>query len=70
MDPGNVQRGNAQRTTLIFPDRFKTQEMCIKAIEVDPYTLKFVPAHLRTNEMCKRVVEKYLHPMRDVPRYL
>ena len=24
-------------------DRFKTQKMCIKAIEVDPYFLELVP---------------------------
>ena len=42
-------------------DHLKTGGMCIKGVEVDPYTLKYVPVHHRTQEMCKRAIEKYLY---------
>ena len=43
-------------------DNFKTQEMCIKAVEVDPYTLKFVPVHLRAFEIYKSASENICTP--------
>ena len=39
------------------PDQYKTQETCIKAVEVDPWQLDSVPDHLKT-EMCIKAVEK------------
>ena len=48
-------RNNAAAFFLV-PDRFKTQEMCIKALEVDPWQLKNVPDHFKTQEMCDKAV--------------
>ena len=31
--------------------------MCIKAVEVDPSSLQFVPDHLKTQEMCDKAVK-------------
>ena len=36
------------------PDHFKTQGMCIKAVEVDPCTQTLVPDQFKTQEMCKK----------------
>ena len=38
------------------PDRFKTQEMCNKAVEKDPWALRFLPDHLKTQKMCNDAV--------------
>ena len=35
-----------------IPDRFKTQEMCDKAIDEYPYNLGYVPDCFKTQEMC------------------
>ena len=39
-----------------IPDCFKTQEMCIKAVEVDPSFLRLVPDHFKTQKMCDDAV--------------
>ena len=41
-----------------IPDRFKTQEMCIKALEVDLWKLKDVPDHFKTQGICDDVVRR------------
>ena len=38
-------------------DNFKTQEMCDKAVEKDPWSLAEEPDHFKTNEMCNKSVE-------------
>ena len=35
-------------STFLVPDRFKTQEMCIEAVEVDPLELYDVPDNFKT----------------------
>ena len=40
----------------LIPDRFITQEMCIKAVEVGPWLLEYVPDHFKTQEMCDTAV--------------
>ena len=37
-----------------IPDYLKTQKMCKKAVEKDPYQLGDFPDHLKTQEMCKK----------------
>ena len=39
------------------PDSFKTQEMCIKVVEVDPPSLMFVTDHLKTQDIFIKAVE-------------
>ena len=39
-------------------DNLKTQEMCGRAAEEDPWELKDVPYHFQTEKMCEGVVEK------------
>ena len=48
-------------------DRFKTQEMCKKAVEVDPQQLKDAPNHFKTQEMCNKAVRYYLFSFQFVP---
>ena len=38
------------------PDRFKTQEMCNREAEKDPWALRFVLDHFKTQEICDDVV--------------
>ena len=40
----------------LLPDHFKTQEMCIKAVEEYPWDLDNVPDHSKTHKMCKEKV--------------
>ena len=49
------------------PDRFKTQTMYDKAIEIDPFTLWHVPANLKTRELCIRAAEAGLGLLGYVP---
>ena len=42
----------------IFSNHFKTQEMCIKAVEEYPWDLGNVPDHSRTQKICKKVVSE------------
>ena len=51
----------------LVTDCFITQEMCIKAVEVDPWQLKDVSDHFKTEEMCDKAVRDYLFPLRFVP---
>ena len=39
------------------PDDLKTQEMCVKAVEKDVFTLQFISDHLKTQEMCNEAVD-------------
>ena len=40
--------------------RFKTEEIWIEAVEVDPWWLYYVPDHFKTEEICDDVVKKNL----------
>ena len=39
----------------LVPHCFNTQEMCIKAVEVDPWQQNDVPDHFKTKNMCDDV---------------
>ena len=41
------------------PDRFKTEEMCIEAVEVFPWQLKYVPDKFKTQDMCNEAVRRH-----------
>ena len=45
-----------EETFHLIPERFKTQEMWIKAVEVDPCWLADVPDKIETHEMCDKAV--------------
>ena len=51
------------------PDRFVTQGMCIKAIEVDPWQLYDVSDHSKTQEMCDDVVREDPFSLQCVPSW-
>ena len=51
----------------LIPDRFKTQEMCIKAVEVDPWHLYDVPDHFKTQEMCDKGARHHVFSLQFVP---
>ena len=42
----------------LIPDRFKTQEMCIKAVDVDLWQLWDVPDGYKLQEMCDAAVRE------------
>ena len=44
--------------------------MCNEAVEVDPYTLRFIPNHFKTQKMCDDAVEKYPSSLNFVPVHL
>ena len=48
-------------------DNFKTQEMCDKAVEKDPWSLAEGPDNFKTQEMCNKAVEKDLCSLMNVP---
>ena len=52
-----------------IPNRFKTQEMCIKAIEADPSFLQIVPDHFKMQRMCE-AVQKRLCLLKYLPEWL
>ena len=39
-----------------IPDHFKTQEMCIKAVEVDHSFLSLIPDHFKMQGICDKAV--------------
>ena len=41
-----------------IPNRFKKQELCTKAVEVEPLSLGNVPDHLKSREMCDAAVRE------------
>ena len=41
----------------LVPDHFKTQDMCIKALEADLWSLYDVPDHLKTQSMCDDAIK-------------
>ena len=43
---------------LLIPDCFKTQEMCIKAVEADLWELDNVPDCFKTQKMCVATVSE------------
>ena len=44
--------------TNFVPDDLKTQEMCNKAVSIDPWLLHDVPDSLKTQKMCNEALEK------------
>ena len=58
---------NKPAVFFLVPDCFITQEMYIKAVEVDPWQLKDVPDHLTTQEMCDKAVRKCSSLLMHVP---
>ena len=58
---------NNPAVIFLVPDRFKTQELCIKAFEVDPWQLHDVPDHFKTQEMCDNAVKDDPSSLEFVP---
>ena len=51
----------------LIPDRFKTQEMCIRAVNVDPWHLHDAPNHFKTQEISDKAARDHLSYLRFVP---
>ena len=51
------------------PERFKTEEMCIKAFETNPLLLEDVPDDFKIQGTCERVVEKIPGALKFVSDY-
>ena len=45
-------------TFCLIRDHFKTQEMCIEAVEVDPWELHDVPDHFKALEICDEALRE------------
>ena len=58
---------NNEQVFFLASERFRTQEMCIKAVEVDPWQLKDVPDHFKTQEVCDKAVRYYLFSLQFDP---
>ena len=52
------------------PERLTTQEMCNRAVCMDPYSLEFVPDHFKTEEMCNEAMRWEPYTPRYVPDHL
>ena len=52
------------------PDRFKSQEMCIKAVKLDSSSLQLVLDHLKTREVCDAAVREDPSSLIYVPDWL
>ena len=52
------------------PDHFKTQEMCKKVVEENPWWVKEVLDHFKTQAMCERAVEEKPYTLEFVPDHL
>ena len=48
-------------------DHFKTQEMCIKVAEVDPWQLDDVPDHFKTQDVFDKAVKDDPSSLQYVP---
>ena len=46
------------RFLAFVPYIFKTQDICDKALEVDPWSFEHVPDHFKTQGMCEKAVKK------------
>ena len=53
----------------MFPDHFRTQEMCNEAVHRGPYTLDYALNQFKTQEMCNKAVETDPLCLDDVPDY-
>ena len=51
----------------LVSDRFKTQELCIKAFEVDPWQLNNILDYLKTQKMCDKAVKDDPSSLQFVP---
>ena len=65
----DVQRGNVYQTGLIFyaSDCFKIQEMCIRAVKLDPWVLVNGPNNFKTQEVGDVVVCWDSYSLKYVP---
>ena len=41
-----------------IPGHLKTQNMCLEAVRIEPFSLAYVPDDFKTEEMCNDAVEK------------
>ena len=53
-----IIRETSPRSLACVPDRFKTQEMCIKAVGTGSWQLCHVPDLLKAQGMCDKAVKK------------
>ena len=48
-------------------DEFKTQEICIEAVEEVPHMLRYVPDNIKSPGMCEKAIEKWFRRLYYVP---
>ena len=56
-----------QQYFFLFLTVFLKKEMCIKAVEVDPWQLEVIPDHYKTQEACERAIEKDPYQLENIP---
>ena len=60
------QCATTQQYFFLIPNRFKTQEMCIKVVEVDLWQLEHTPDLFKTQGICNKAVRDYLFSLHFV----
>ena len=60
----------ALRSLEFVPDRLKTEEICNKAVSINPPSLAYVTDHLKTQEICDEAVRTEPYSLKFVPDHL
>ena len=60
---------NNPAVDFLVPNHFKTEEMCIKALEVDPWRLYDIFDNLKTSKVCNKAVEDDPFLLQYVPNW-
>ena len=56
-----------QAAFFLVPDCSKTQKVCIKTLEEDPWQLNDIPDYFKTQKMCDKAVQDYSSSLQFVP---
>ena len=60
---------NALELIKEVPEHFKTQEMCIEVVHIEPRSLASVPDKLKAEEICNKAFYKEPYTLDCVPDY-
>ena len=63
----NEAVSNNSAVFFLVPDRFKTEDMCIKAFEADPWSLCDIPDYLKTQKMYDKAITDYPSSLQFIP---
>ena len=58
------------RLMMVVPDHLKAQNLCNKAVHMEPRLLAYAPDHLKTQKICKETVTHKPYMLRFIPDHL